>query len=195
MIDSFQYSALIQEIDAVHSLDQVKEIWQNEEFPSELLYSKRMLEMLEKIYPEASNNLRVAAQCQHMKRWMVARSLYSMDRRGYHQWRQAVMSHQLEVTKELLIKHNVSDRDVDDLIEMLKNQGVSGYLNSQIIEDTACLVFLKWYSESFAKKHDTEKVIDILRKTYRKISETGRNTIPNIDLPANVNLLLQQALQ
>ena len=194
MIDSKLYLSIVFGIDSIHASDIAKETFNNHEYPSELLYSKRMMQILELISPSASNQIRIAAQCQHIKRWNVERSLFPMDRKGYHQWRQAVMSYQLEQTKEILLKHKVHEGDIDEIIETLSNQGNKSYPNSQLIEDTACLVFLKWYLEPFAQKHETDKVIDILRKTHRKISETGLEAISKLELSDNVKLLLQQAI-
>ena len=44
---------------------------------------------------------------------------------------------------------------------------------TQTLEDTICLVFLDYYFEEFAAKHEDDKVIDILKKTWVKMSERG----------------------
>ena len=41
---------------------------------------------------------------------------------------------------------------------------------SQTLEDVVCLVFLDYYFEEFAEKQHDEKVIDILKKTWVKMS-------------------------
>jgi hypothetical protein len=46
-------------------------------------------------------------------------------------------------------------------------------LESKTLEDVICLVFLKYYFAGFAKKHDEEKIIDIVRKTWAKMTEDG----------------------
>jgi len=47
------------------------------------------------------------------------------------------------------------------------------YPEAQLLEDVICLVFLEHYFAEFAKGHDEEKVIGILRKTWRKMSDRG----------------------
>ncbi|MBK8388160.1 MAG: DUF4202 family protein [Saprospiraceae bacterium] len=42
---------------------------------------------------------------------------------------------------------------------------------SQAIEDAACLVFLKHYFSKFAQKTNEEKMVDILQKSWGKMSE------------------------
>jgi hypothetical protein len=38
----------------------------------------------------------------------------------------------------------------------------------------ACLVFLEHYFADFASKHERDKLIDIVRKTWAKMSPAGR---------------------
>jgi len=45
--------------------------------------------------------------------------------------------------------------------------------NAQTLEDVACIVFLSYYFEPFAAKHSEEKIISIVQKTWKKMSEQG----------------------
>lgn len=45
---------------------------------------------------------------------------------------------------------------------------------TQVLEDVACLVFLEDQFDAFEKEHDEGKVVDIVRKTWGKMSEPGR---------------------
>ena len=64
----------------------------------------------------------------------------------------------------------------------------------QALEDVVCLVFLEHYFEDFAAKHSDEKVVDILRKTWGKMSEKGRDAALEIELPERASKLLNCAL-
>ena len=62
----------------------------------------------------------------------------------------------------------------------------------QTLEDVACLVFLEHYAAEFAAKQDAAKLVDILRKTWRKMSEKGREVALQIDLALAVRKLVER---
>lgn len=192
MITEEQYRIASEKIDAAHSSDETMQLENGNLVPAELLYSKRMLSVLELVNAGSSFEIKIAAQCQHLKRWSVPRSLYPYDRRGYHQWRQVVMDFQLQETKLILSLAYIGESDIKHILTILKEQGNKLNPESQMIMDTACLVFLKWYMEPFAGKHQNEKVIDILRKTMRKMSSKGVNLISQLDLPVSAKTILEQ---
>ena len=193
MISEELYHKAIAEIEKAHAEDGSKEIENGASYPSEVLYGRRMLSVLEMVSPDSSLAMKLAVQCQHIKRWGIPRSNYPFDRRGYHQWRRVVMDYQLQQAHLLLSAANIDETDILWVLNALKNQGDKSNPESQIIMDTACLVFLKWYMESFAAKHENEKVIDILKKTIRKMSVEGLDLIPKLDLPPTAKQALEQA--
>lgn len=195
MISNEQYKRATEEIERVHAEDPSGETEGGTWYPSELVYSRRMLAMLELFSTDNSNTLKLAVQCQHLKRWGIPRSGYPYDRRGYHQWRRVVMEFQLQQTHSILSGVGIDEADMLWIIDTLRNQGDKTKPASQIVMDTACLVFLKWYMEPFATKHESEKVIDIMKKTMRKMSEHGLSFIPKLDLTIEARLVLQKAAQ
>jgi hypothetical protein len=192
MISEELYKKASKEIDEVHSEDLVADMENGESVPAELLYSKRMLKMLDTVEAGSSNELKLAAQCQHLKRWGVPRNDYTYNRTGYLQWRRAVMEFQLQETKAILLKVGLDNADILNITDILRNQGNKSHSNAQIMEDTACLVFLKWYLEPFLSKHESGKVIDILRKTMRKMSDKGISLVSTLNLPSTVSEILKQ---
>src|SRR5512145_35562 len=145
MITDEQYLKATAEIDKAHALDSSEQNQNGEHLPAELLYSRRMIELLNMVNPDSTAALRLAAQCQHFRRWEVPRGDYPYDRRGYHQWRRAVMDYQLEKTKELLLQVGIENDDIQQIVTTLFEQGNKMNPDAQIIMDVACLVFLKWY--------------------------------------------------
>lgn len=181
-MDTYQYNLICTSIRNLHNADPEKVVIDSDTIASELLYSNRMLQILEIYEPGADLSLKVAVQCQHLKRWEVERNLFPLDRKGYHQWRREVMGHQLKMTENLLVTCKVAPGEIESIISMLKNQGNKSIPEAQTIQDVACIVFLKWYFEPFAKKHDEGKVVDILKKTTRKMSEKAFEVLKGIDL-------------
>src|SRR6266481_7771808 len=56
--------------------------------PRELFYAQRLTEWVLRLSPEASEALQLAARCQHICRWMIARNSYPMTRACYLRWRE-----------------------------------------------------------------------------------------------------------
>lgn len=143
------------------------------DFPKELLYSQRMSQKLLQFYSNASRGLQLAARAQHICRWKIARNEYPMDRLGYLKWRESLKAMHAELTAEILKEVGYNIEFIDRVCSLITKKLIKKNEESQILEDTVCLVFLDYYFEEFAEKHDDEKVIDILQKTWKKMSEEG----------------------
>ena len=86
--DTNRLEAAYRRFDAANSLDPNLEIVEGIARPRELLYAERLTDWVLKLRPGASEALRLAARCQHLCRWMIARSSYPMTRSGYLKWRE-----------------------------------------------------------------------------------------------------------
>ena len=62
------------------------------------------------------------------------------------------------------------------------------------MEDVVCLVFLQYYFEDFAAKHEDEKVIDIVKKTWAKMSAEGHEAALRLPLSPESLRLIKAAL-
>ena len=78
--------------------------------------------------------------------------------------------------------------------KMVGKQGIKRDPDVQLLEDVACLVFLEHYFPAFAEKHDEEKMIGIVRKTWKKMSEVGRNAALSLQLPEELAAVVGKAL-
>lgn len=186
MITQGQYDKAVSLIKEVHNEDINTEIADNKEIKAELLYSERMLSVLNLVVPDPGFELKLAAQCQHISRWSIPRSTFPMDKKGYYQWRAAIMEHQLEVATRALAESGIEPSSIAIITDSLRNKADKSHINASIIEDTACLVFIKWYLEPFASQFDSTKAADILRKTARKMSEKGLGLISRLNLTPSV---------
>ena len=65
---------------------------------------------------------------------------------------------------------------------------------AQRLEDVACLVFLEYYFEGFAKEQDRDSMVNILRRTWKRMSEAGRQAALSIDYSPGCAVLIQSAL-
>ena len=53
---------------------------------------------------------------------------------------------------------------------------------------------LQHYFEDFLTRHDEDKLVDILRKTWNKMSDKGQRFALAMELPVAASALVQKAL-
>ena len=143
------------------------------DFSKELLYSQRMSQKLLQFNPAASEALQIAARAQHICRWKIARNEYPMDRVGYLKWRETLKKMHADMTAEILEKVGYGSEFTERVSFLINKKLIKKDDGSQTIEDVICLVFMEFYFEEFAAKHPDDKVIDILQKTWKKMSDKG----------------------
>ena len=143
------------------------------DYPKELLYSLRMSRKLLQFKPDASKALQIAARAQHICRWKIARKEYPMDRVGYLKWRETLKRMHADITAEILNQVGYDKAFIDRVSLLINKKLIKKNEETQILEDTICLVFLDYYFDEFAAKHTDEKIIDILKKTWIKMSDNG----------------------
>ncbi|MBP4138568.1 DUF4202 domain-containing protein [Flavobacterium geliluteum] len=160
-------------IDAENAQDPNIEIDQNNEYPKELLYSMRMYQKLMDFAPDASEEVQIAAKAQHICRWKVARESYAMDRVGYLRWREDLKKFHAKTTSEILEKAGYDEAFIARVSFLIEKKLLKKDAETQLLEDVICLVFLDYYLEPFAQKHDDEKLKNIIKKTWDKMSEKG----------------------
>lgn len=152
--------------------------------PAALLYGQRMSSELERLHPEASDTLRIAARGQHIERWTVPRTTYPEGKAGYHAWRRDLAKRHAERIGAIMTDAGYGAEDVEAAGRMLRKEGIKRHDDVQALEDVICFVFLKWYFSPFAAKHTEEKVLGIVQKTAKKMSADGRaRVLQEFDLP------------
>jgi hypothetical protein len=177
-------------IDAENAQDPNIEIHESISFPKELLYSNRMFEKLMDFFPNASEEVQIASKAQHICRWKIARESYPMDRVGYLKWREDLKKFHAKLTAEILEKAGYSTEFIARVSFLIEKKLLKKDEETQLLEDVICLVFLEYYLEPFVEKHDTEKLKNIILKTWNKMSEKGHQAALKINYsPANLQLI------
>lgn len=192
-MDADLFNKIISAFDAYNSNDPNTVDVAGKEIPKELLYAQRMSQRLETYYPETPDHLRLAARCQHIGRWEIAREEYPMDRTGYLKWRTVLKKHHAKVVNGILEEHGVGETERTLVTNLILKANLKTNEETQTLEDVVCLVFLEFYMEEFAQKHDDEKLIDILYKTMKKMSAKGLATAGAIDYSERVKGLVGEA--
>ncbi len=180
--------AVLDAIDAANAKDPNIEDGQ----PEALLYGKRMSAELDRLFPDASDPLQLAARGQHIERWKLARTEYPEGRAGYLAWRKAQAVHHADRVMALMAQGGYGPEDAESAGRMLRKQGIKRDAEVQALEDVICFVFLKWYFQPFAGKHSAEKIQSIVEKTARKMSSDGRaRVLAEFDLPDHLATAFQ----
>lgn len=170
------------------------EEWNGKSFPKELLYAIRMSERLEKFAPGSPEHIRLAVRCQHIGRWEIPRNTYPMDRKGYLQWRSALKIHHAKIAGDILKTCGYSDEMIAKVRFLLLKKELNRNAETQLVEDVICLVFVEFYLDEFASKHDDDKVVDILKKTLVKMSQRAIDEVSNIRLTPKVTELIRRSV-
>ncbi|GIZ36850.1 hypothetical protein CKM354_000031600 [Cercospora kikuchii] len=166
------------------------------EGPYETHYSEKMERYLQARAPEASDVLKLAICGQHFRRWEVPRSQFPMTKIGYHSWRTHLKKRQAKLVGEILEQSNYSETDVKRCVALIEKEGLKqGEPEVQVLEDVACLVFLDDQFDEFKEKHDEDKIITILRKTWVKMSEEGHRLALQIPMTDECKALVGKALE
>ena len=163
-------------------------------YPKELLYSQRMTRKLLQFEPNASKALQIAAHAQHICRWKIARDEYPIDRLGYLKWRETLKRMHGDLTTDILKQVGYDDQFTDRVKAIILKKLIKKNEESQSLEDTICLVFLDYYFEEFATKHNEEKIIDILKKTWIKMSDKGHEAALKLPFSEKSLALVKEAI-
>lgn len=188
------FQKAIQLIDQANSKDPNIEVFEGVEYPKEVLYAERMTKVLNGFYPNASEALQIAVRCQHICRWESPRSSYEMNRTGYLLWRKDLKKFHAKKASEILESVGFDNEIIEKVAFLLQKKQLKRNEETQVLEDVACLVFLEYYFEPFAAKYEEEKLIDIVQKTWRKMSENGHAAALKLPFSKSSFALISKAL-
>ena len=186
-------------IDAANSQDPNLVLADGEEWPKELLYSNRMSDMLMRYAPDADEAMKLAIRSQHIQRWKSPRNAYPMDRIGYLMWRKDLYKIQADDAAELLQQAGYQTNVIERVKAAVAKKNIKGNPDTQLLEDVTDLVFLEYYLLDFVDKHpeySEEKWIDIIQKTWNKMSEPARDFALSgkVILPGSLKPLIVKAV-
>jgi len=192
--DLERFNAAIARFDAANADDPTTEVFQGVVYPKELLYAQRITAWLDNIAPDAPEALRLAVRCQHIQRWTIPRHTYAMDRHGYLRWRTTLAKFHADTAAAILRDVGYDDATIQRVQTLLRKERLKRDPEVQCLEDVICLVFLEHYLAAFATQHDEVKVLDILRKTWTKMSPRGHEVALTLPMSPEARRLVEQAL-
>lgn len=152
--------------------------------PAAWLYGRRMSAECDRLFPDASEPLQIAARGQHIERWVLKRQDFPEGRASYLTWRTTLAKHHATRVGEIMQDAGFDSQDVDRAQKMIRKEGIKRDPEVQALEDVICFTFLKWYFAPFAPSQDPAKLDRIVTKTALKMSEDGRaRVLEEFDLP------------
>src|ERR1041384_1164760 len=107
--------------------------------PRELIYAQWLTDWVLKLCPDASEELRLAARCQHLCRWMIPRDSYPMTRAGYLQWREALKKFHAQKAGDTLRPVGYPDEVILRVQQLNLKKGFPQDPETQTLEDALCL--------------------------------------------------------
>ncbi|KAH8733274.1 hypothetical protein BGZ61DRAFT_156469 [Ilyonectria robusta] len=168
--------------------------------PYELHYARKMTKWLALRSPSATPVLQLACRAQHFRRWEIPRSSYPMTRPGYLMWRSKLKAQAAEQVAELLaspsIQPVIPETDRARVAALIRKENLTSDEETQALEDVACLVFLDDQFDDFENKAgiDEDKMVGILRKTWGKMNDKGRQLALGMELSDRAKELIGKAL-
>jgi hypothetical protein len=195
MVENQQrFRASIERFDAANAEDPHIENHEGKSYPKELLYGQRMSAALERLQPDAPEAVQLAVRAQHICRWKIPRRDYSMDRDGYRKWRTDLGRFHAETAGKILRETGYDEQSIQRVQSLLRKERLKADSDAQLLEDVACLVFLEHYAGEFVHEHDEDKLLNIFRRTWSKMSPLGQQAALQLDLPAAVRAFVEKTL-
>ncbi|MGV3510356.1 MAG: DUF4202 domain-containing protein [Sphingobacteriaceae bacterium] len=181
-------------LDSYNSNDPNTYYHDNAEFPQELLFAVKVYEWVKILHPNPSEALLLASRCLHIGRWEISRKSYPEGKAGYLNWRSDLAKHHAQKAGELIFEAGYDAETIRHVQRIILKQQLKTDLEVQTIENALCLVFFQYEYSYFIEKHDDDKVIRILRKTWAKMTEPGRNEALKLRFSERGTALLEKAL-
>ena len=160
----------------------------------ELIYAIWLSEWVMKLNPNAIEELQLAAKCQHIKRWEIPRSKYQDGLKGYTKWKKELAEYHADEAGKILKQVGYEEAVIERVraINLKKNLKVDS--DVQTMEDALCLVTLQYQIEGFSLKHDDEKMIGIIKKTWAKMSDRAKEEALKLSYSERVLSLIKNAI-
>jgi hypothetical protein len=193
--DAARFAAALRRFDEENGRDPNSETVNGVAHPRELLYAQWLTDWVLRLSPGASEELRLAARCQHLCRWKIPRDSYPMDRPGYLKWRADLKRFHAERAGEILREVGYPDDVVTRVQDLNLKKNFPADPESRVLEDALCLVFLEHQLADLAAKTAEYKVITALQKSWKKMTPAAHAEALKLPYTSRERTLLKAALK
>ena len=162
--------------------------------PRELVHAERLSAWVARLEPHASEALLLAARCQHIRRWQIPRDSHPAGRVGYLQWRTQLARFHADTAAQLLAEAGYEQESIDAVRRINLKQNLRSSSDMVAMEDALCLSFLEFEFDDFIAKYPTEKVIEVVQKTWQKMSTRAHEIALTLPFSVDGLSLVKRAL-
>ena len=193
--DPRKFEAALRRFDEENSRDPNVETADGATHPRELLYARRLTDWVLRLCPDASEELRLAARCQHLCRWEIPRNSYPMTRAGYLKWRADLKKFHAQKAGEILRESGHAGDVIRRVQDLNLKKNFPNDAEGRVLEDALCLVFLQFQFAELAAKTEEDKTINALRKSWQKMTDAARAEALKLNFGPREIALLERALK
>jgi hypothetical protein len=195
MADVARYDRAIAAFDAANARDPTVLTVNGVERPKELVFAERLSAWVARLEPDASEPLRLAARCQHLRRWEIPRTSYPDGRIGYLEWRKELSRFHARSAAAILTAEGYDATTIEHVSRINQKKSMKLDADVQVMEDALCLSFLEFEFAEFAAKHADDKIVDIVQKTWRKMSDRAHQVALTLPFEGHAKTLVLRALE
>ena len=185
-----RFAAAVAAIDAANAADPTLVEVRGAARPLALVHGELAAEWVAVLAPDADELVLLAARAHHLRRWELPRTSYEAGKAGYLKWKRDQRKRHAHDVGELLAAVGYSAEEIEQAQAMVLRQGAGG----QLVEDAACLVFIETQLAAVATQLDRDHLIDVIRKTAKKMSPAALAAVARIPLGESERDLLAAAL-
>jgi len=193
-VDPERFKRALARFDEENSQDPNGEMVNGVRQPRELVYARWLTDWVLRLCPDASEELRLAARCQHLRRWEVPRNSYPMTRVGYLQWREGLKKFHAQRAGDILRELGYPEEVITKVQNLNLKKDFPKDPESRVLEDALCLVFLEHQLSDLAAKTAEDKMINAVQKTWKKMTEQARTRALELAFAEKEKTLIEKAL-
>lgn len=196
-MDAEQFDRAIAAIDAANADDPNTITVDGQQCPKELAHAEMVTEWVRRLLPNPSEELLLAARAHHLRRWTVPRDSYPDGRAGYLKWRRHLHKQHADDVGAILTDRGYPPAVVTRVQDLVQKKGLGKVDDPEVqaLEDALCLVFIETQFRELADRLDDEKMVDVVRKTLKKMSDAGKRAALGIDLAPADQAVVAAALE
>jgi Domain of unknown function (DUF4202) len=192
--DPARFAAALRRFDEENSRDPNSEQEAGTKHPRELLYAQWLTQWVLKLRPDASEELRLAARCQHICRWMMPRDSFPMTRPGYLQWRQKLKEFHAQKSGDILRQAGYPEETIARVQSLNLKKNFPDDPEVRVLEDALCLVFLEHQFVTLARKTSEDKMVNALQKSWKKMTPAAHALALQLPFSSAEKALVEKAL-
>ena len=193
-VASARFAAAIAAIDAANADDPNTIVVAGVERPKEQAHAELMTAWVRRLDPDADEAQLLAARAHHLRRWVSPRREYPDGRTGYLRWRTALKARHAEEVGALLAGTGYDDATIGRVQAIVRKDHLRTDPATQTHEDALCLTFLETQLAGVGEQLGDDKTVEVVRKTWAKMSPRGQAAALALELPATQRDLLVRAV-